>query len=308
MIKQKDNQDKTQMIKTVAKTCMTFVSKSQSDLLKIVAMVSMFIDHVGKTFFAHPEIFVTMGRLAFPIFAYQVAIGFSKTSNLALYIKRLAIFALISQVPYAFFFPAFKFNPFHFNIIFTLLLGLFAIVYFEQAKLLWKKNKFLSAVCGVAIIFLVIGPQLLEMVTLGIFNFSYGAYGVLMVLLFHVFKNSFRGLFFAYLALSIFEVFMAGAMNVYFHSQKLYGMQLSVFGALFSFDKVFQLIVSHKNELLMFQGPLIQLKSILVIPVIFFAKKIELPIKLNKQIVYIFYPAHLVFLLIIAGVIKLIGG
>ena len=54
----------------------------RNDVLKILAMVTMLIDHVGYMFFPGQMIYRTIGRLAFPIFAYQIAIGYSKTSNL----------------------------------------------------------------------------------------------------------------------------------------------------------------------------------------------------------------------------------
>lgn len=39
-----------------------------------------------------------IGRLAFPIFAYQVAVGFHKTKNRYKYIFRMIVFAVVSEV------------------------------------------------------------------------------------------------------------------------------------------------------------------------------------------------------------------
>lgn len=49
--------------------------------LKIIAIISMTIDHIGLVFFPNIIIFRIIGRLAFPIFAYLIAEGCSYTKN-----------------------------------------------------------------------------------------------------------------------------------------------------------------------------------------------------------------------------------
>jgi hypothetical protein len=81
--------------------------------LKILAIVTMTIDHIGKIlgqpfllrFF--PDAIVPtywlaqslewIGRLAFPLFAFMIAEGCAKTRSLPKYVARLALFAIISQ-------------------------------------------------------------------------------------------------------------------------------------------------------------------------------------------------------------------
>ena len=48
--------------------------------LKIIAMVSMLLDHMGLLFFPDEQIFRILGRIAFPIFAYMIAEGSSLRS------------------------------------------------------------------------------------------------------------------------------------------------------------------------------------------------------------------------------------
>ena len=41
-----------------------------TNLLKLIAIISMLIDHIGSAFFPDMPVFRWAGRLAFPIFAY----------------------------------------------------------------------------------------------------------------------------------------------------------------------------------------------------------------------------------------------
>ena len=66
--------------------------------LKIIAMISMFIDHVGLTFFPQMKIFRYLGRLAFPIYAYMIAEGCKYTKNRKKYLGLIAILAIIFQI------------------------------------------------------------------------------------------------------------------------------------------------------------------------------------------------------------------
>lgn len=72
----------------------------------------------------------TIGRIAFPIFAFLIVEGFFHTKSLKKYIMRLSVFALIAELPYywAFWYPADITNVLvRRNIMLTLLLGLLTI-------------------------------------------------------------------------------------------------------------------------------------------------------------------------------------
>ena len=75
-----------------------------SFVLKIIAMITMIIDHSGDVFnpLLHEKslIFNAVGRIAFPLFAFMVVEGYTHTSNIKKYLLRLFIFALISEIPF----------------------------------------------------------------------------------------------------------------------------------------------------------------------------------------------------------------
>ncbi len=68
--------------------------------LKIIAMISMFIDHFGLVFFPQIKLLRIIGRLAFPIYAYLIAEGCRYTKNRKKYLCMIAGLALIYQIIY----------------------------------------------------------------------------------------------------------------------------------------------------------------------------------------------------------------
>lgn len=72
-------------------------TKLSASSLKIIAMVTMLIDHIGFVF--NILLFRIIGRIAFPIFAFQISEGFLHTRNKSKYLFRLAVFALLSLIP-----------------------------------------------------------------------------------------------------------------------------------------------------------------------------------------------------------------
>lgn len=72
-----------------------------TDLIKLLACVFMLIDHAGKMLFPQIIEMRLIGRLAFPMFAYSMAVGAVYTRDPVRYLSRLALLALISQPLYA---------------------------------------------------------------------------------------------------------------------------------------------------------------------------------------------------------------
>ena len=68
--------------------------------LKMIALVAMTCDHVGKELLPQYDILQIVGRLAFPIFAYMIAEGCRYTRNRRKHLLQVASLALLCQVVY----------------------------------------------------------------------------------------------------------------------------------------------------------------------------------------------------------------
>lgn len=68
--------------------------------LKLIALITMFIDHIGAVFFPQLRILRAIGRISFPIYVFLAAEGCRYTSSRWKYMLRLGLFALISELPY----------------------------------------------------------------------------------------------------------------------------------------------------------------------------------------------------------------
>lgn len=100
--------------------------------LKIIAVISMFIDHMGAALFPEIIFFRILGRIAFPIYCFLLVEGACHTHNYKKYVARMGIFALISEVPFdlAFYHEVLEFG--HQNVFFTLAIGLGMIWFLEH--------------------------------------------------------------------------------------------------------------------------------------------------------------------------------
>lgn len=142
--------------------------------IKLLAIITMAIDHVGLFLFPQLTFLRMIGRLAFPLFAWLIANGAYHTHNIKAYLTRLLLFGLFSQIP--FLLTNQQQDPFFWelNVLFTLSFGLIAIIAIKATsnKLLWFLATLLCA--G--------GAALLKT--------DYGAVGVLSIIVFYLtFKN-----------------------------------------------------------------------------------------------------------------------
>ena len=149
--------------------------------LQGLAVLSMTLDHIGAVTMRKsqmpwavmlhemPVIFVlrAIGRMAFPIFAFLLAQGMLHTRSRKRFILRLAVFALLSELPFDLAFYGVVYYPYHQNIFFTLCLSAVCIALVDYG------NRTFSAFAIMGIAFLA---QLLYT--------DYAALGVITILMF----------------------------------------------------------------------------------------------------------------------------
>lgn len=146
------------------------LTREQSNWLKLIAVLLMIIDHIGAVFYPGDMMWRIIGRLAFPIFAYQLAVGFQHTRNQNKQFLYLLIFAVLSQIPYN---QAFQYDweALHLNIFATFTIGYGLLI-------LWDlRNKLPFVMALVAVLWLM--PPV-----------DYGIYGILMPLAFYLLRDS----------------------------------------------------------------------------------------------------------------------
>ena len=146
----------------------------KKEALQLLAVIFMLLDHIWATYMSVGDWMTYVGRMAFPIFAFLIAEGFSHTSDIKKYILRLTAFAVASEIPFNLFYSSRWFNPYHQNAIFTLLLGLLAITVIESLR----KCKSIKEALRPALTLLLIA-------LLSVVGFTdYGFLGVLTVVMF----------------------------------------------------------------------------------------------------------------------------
>ena len=240
-----------------------------TNLLKLIAMIAMLIDHTGKMFFPQYRIMRIIGRLAFPLFAYCIAVGCVYSRNRLKYLGRILLVGLISQPFYAvalahttpaMYAVRFADNPvgavvnFYLqswgtpNIMYTLALGLLVIWSLRDGQY----------VCTAALALYVWKAQ---------HTINYGWRGVALIALFYLTIR------YWWLSLPVILSYMVwwGSRGSAFH----------MFG--FSFD--------------------IQMFAILALPLIYIPTWSKL--KINKWVYYLFYPGHLIGMMLIEFAQKL---
>lgn len=239
-----------------------------TNLLKLVAMISMLIDHTGKMFFPQYRIMRIIGRLAFPMYAYCIAVGGVYSKNKLKYLSRILLMGLISQPFYAvalahtvpaMYAVRFADNPlgavmnFYVqswavpNIMLTLALGL---------MLIWSLREG-QYVCALSVALFVWRAQN---------AINYGWRGVALIVLF-------------YLTISHWWVSLP-VMSAYMLWWGAQGASCHMFGASFG----------------------IQMFAILALPLVYIPTWSKL--RINKWAYYLFYPAHLIGIMLIEFAMK----
>lgn len=147
--------------------------------LRVIALVCMLLYHLWAAIGPGDLWLTCVGRLAFPIFAFQLVEGYLHTASRKRYAMRLLLLALVSEIPFDLLLSNSAFYPLHQNPIFTLLLGLWAISALDRAK---HSQGLGSTFRGLLVLTLA---SLLAAVGFA----DHGEKGVLTVVIFYLFRS-----------------------------------------------------------------------------------------------------------------------
>lgn len=229
-----------------------------SFVIKLIAIICMICDHSSDALIGHLSFLNVIGRIAFPLFCFQLVIGYRHTKNVKKYLFRLLIFAIISQIPFSLFTYLYAGVYTNLNIFFTLALGLLSIYLLDKLP-----NKWLAIFFDIVLILIAQFAKV-----------DYGGIGVCIILCIFVFfkdksitldKKDFLYIFKNNVLFAL--VFFILCLAIYFNKFNIYGTVINIALILGTFFPIiFMLLYNGKK------GPGM------------------------KYFFYIFYPAHLIIL------------
>ena len=163
--------------------------------LKRIACLSMLLDHIGASLLENglfkqesfwpggvqlDDVLRLAGRLAFPIFAFQIAEGCIRTHDRRRYALRLLLFAVLTEVPFDLAFSGRPLDPSYQNVLWTLLAGALVCWAADWAQRTPAALHLLAATAAFAGAF-----WLLE-----VCHTDYGGWGMALILLFHLSRGN----------------------------------------------------------------------------------------------------------------------
>lgn len=153
--------------------------ETTSASLHLIAMTLMLCDHLWGTIVPGNDWLTCLGRISFPIFAFLIVEGYFHTSNLKKYVKRLLLFALLSEIPFNLAMGSSIIYPFHQNVLWTFLMAIGLIHWNERAASGKRWHRILVGVVSIPIAYL---SGILTMA-------DFYQAGVLTVLVFYFFRG-----------------------------------------------------------------------------------------------------------------------
>ena len=238
---------------------------ADSALLRTVAILTMFVDHAGVVFFPQIPQMRVIGRIAFPLFCWGIVLGSLYTHDWRKYAFRLLMGAIISQYPYML---GLNHQWYELNVMFTLLLGLIAIVSMQ-------KNFYGSAWWG-ALICLALAAA---------FRMDYGWKGVLLMILMYLGRKSRSGLAAMFVVFCLYWGSASGDVS------GMFGLGSDLFPGSVVWSRLYGVI----REFFRLQG-----MAILALPLMLIHTNSRL--RYPAWLHYIVYPGHLLLLYVLKSV------
>lgn len=160
--------------------------------IKNIAYVTMLIDHFfASVYWTMTECFFpegdeqwllgiyragrAVGRMAFVLFAFMIAEGFCYTKNRSRYCMQMAVFALLSEIPFDLALSGVWYEPKSQNVYFTLFLGVAALCLMEHMTGKVLRLGILAAACVLAAV-LRTDYMFMGVLLIAVFYFLRGRY------------------------------------------------------------------------------------------------------------------------------------
>lgn len=229
------------------------VSERKSDMkkvlpqegLKLIACITMLVDHIGVVFFPQTLWLRMIGRLAFPIYAFLLVEGAAHTHHKLKYALRLFVGIVLAEPIFDMLFSGGA-DWCSQSVMPTLFLGYLMILAMER----WSKAKIPS---------LVVAAALAEFLCT-----DYGMWGILMIAMFYLTRQLERKHWIQLIALLALSFFMGRSIQMFAVAA--------------------------------------------IIPICLYTGDKKIPCKAVQWIFYLFYPAHLMLLYLIAEAIYYFCG
>lgn len=194
-------------VQTMTQTTPSGKKGISGSTLKMIAIITMFIDHVGAiivermlmrgmsevptggvdfmneygSLYTLDMVLRLIGRLGFPIFCFLLIEGFQHTRNVKKYAVRLLLFAFVSEVPFDLGFCGNVWNWQYQNVFFTLFIGLLVIIGFRLTEQKTEGKQIVRFV-----LYIVIAA--IGMVVAELLKTDYSAIGVLTITVMYLFR------------------------------------------------------------------------------------------------------------------------
>lgn len=159
-------------------------------VLKIIAYVSMIVDHVGYLGGFSEPVTVALrciGRVSFPLFAFMICEGYRHTRNRGAYFLRILVTGIVSAIPYSLCFYSTPIYLQKFNVMFTLGAGLFCIYITDEVQ---KRVCCSMRSLYVFASLVVFSASVVIAYLCAYMNFEYGTWGVLLIYTLYLCRNN----------------------------------------------------------------------------------------------------------------------
>ena len=259
-------------------------------VLKLFALLFMFIDHAGKVLFSNNQDMRLLGRIAFPIYLWCMIVGLERTRSVPKYLLRILLVGFFSQPLYVLALD----NQGHLSVLFRQLTAplqagftLPALWQVLRAFFFTNPNIFLTLFTGLAALWGIREKKWLSqlwapvaaVILATVLNMDYGWKGIVLAIMMYAARHRRSAL--------------AAVMTAFFmYWGTAYSLTTSLFGLRFDTTR---LPVWLSSPL----GAFLRLETYALLSLPFILCRFPKDVRMPKWVSYALYPAHLELLILL---------